>query len=257
MEDASPLSTACKENSLKHWLWTIIIAIELIIAGLGVWLLVRHYEVAWFTAYIQCFDEGDDTSAREYAERLAWLDKKQSSFFLAQLDVARSIRLHGVEKHETLERARKKFDMTDFSGWPPGGRADVVLLKAYLDAALGREAQALDEVHHACEALRSPHESFEKCMQSIADGGSSLGERSGDLRWYEASMLALKIKLGDPTLLRFHIVQAMRSFDVDKAHEMRAAMAREGSLTQSMHKEYCDTARRLDESLCSNYLSKE
>lgn len=210
--------------------------------------LIGYYRSTWSAMYSLAYAEGNDTAAHKYAERLSLLDKQQAGLYLAQLDVTRSLRLQGAARRQALEQADKELVGTNFPDWLLGYRRDAVLIDAYLDTELGREAQALQKSVQACQTLRPVNMSFENCMQSIAS--ETFGGRQDALISYEQSVLAMRLKLGDPVLARFYVLLAISYFNPAKAQALRDAMITDGVYTTRMQKRYCEGPARLNASIC-------
>ena len=235
------------------WIAALVVA-----AGLLAWGGRRIYidcATRWFVAYNISYDDGDEATARIYAERLAWISREQSTRFLAKLDITRAIRLEGADKRKTLASALQRLQST-FPDEDEHRYQGIEFEKAFLEAELGHPDLALKRVHGVCKESRSGFQTFDQCMQSIAPEGVYMG-RDDALEDYEDASLALKLGIGDPAFMRFQIMNALRLFDLDRARRMRADMIREGIYTKHMQALYCQGPPiRLGAYMCTDYTAK-
>lgn len=235
---------------MKRIAWIVAVALVIGLLGWGARHVYRSYAMNWFRAFMTSYEEGDDATARTFAERLRWISNQESARLLAELDVTHAIGLSGAERRKALERARKSLD-TAFPDNDAHPSQDVEFQKAFLEAELGHVADAMTRVRHVCKITQNALVSFHQCMQSITPTGTYV-DRENALKDYENATLAQKLGMGDPVLMRFQVANAMQRFDLDRARDMREDMIREGVYTKRMEAMYCEVAVNM----CTDYTAK-
>ncbi|MDE2156266.1 MAG: hypothetical protein KGJ32_10290 [Xanthomonadaceae bacterium] len=234
---------------MKKLIWALGIVIGVSALAYGVQQLQAVYAARWDFVAGLCYMEGNDAQAGIYAQRLRWVDKDDSDFLLAKLDVTRSIPLNGTSRDSSLMQARRHLKDVNPEDWRLSSRMELAMTRAFLDAELGDVSAAREGAQNACRTLRPSYVSFDDCMQSIAYEVLP-GSRNDALPAYERATLALKIHSGNSVLSSFYLLLAIRYFDVDKAHAIRTAMIKDGVYTDAMQHRYCERVFSQDADIC-------
>jgi hypothetical protein len=233
------------------------LALAVALAAFVIWFVcisVGRYDTRLFIEWHVAYESGDYILARSVANRMRFVDKKNSSFLLAVLAVTDSIKLDGKAKKDAINTGLRTLESVDFTSWPSGGQQTVLVTKASLNAMLGRKEMAVKYANEACDLLAKtwPYggnfATHESCMSRLRGDGSGVGHVGGGISYrydaigvYDAAALSLLIDGGDSDGVLFSKALSLQYFDVDQARKIRDGLIKAGKFTPQMEKAYCAT----------------
>ena len=79
---------------------------------------IKSYEERLEERWVDAYEEGNDESARLIANKMGVINKSESAFYLAHVEVSDAIKAHREQKRQILSKALTDLEGVNFSGWP-------------------------------------------------------------------------------------------------------------------------------------------
>lgn len=197
-------------------------------------------------AWHQAYSVGNYKYARRLANKIAWYDQRDGSYYAAHSAVLDSINVYGDVSNVGLADALRNMSGAWFGIDSNSNESPYYMLEATISAMLGDKHAAVHYATRGCSPVV-----LEKCISESFTDNRGFDDRLTALRNYEAAMLYLAIGKGDKTNAIFYEAVALRYFDTKRSIRLIDQLKRADRYTAEMQAQYCDPAAPPVPELCS------